>query len=64
MVIVFTMLIINLSAVMHNKKVDRSYEPADLRGYTVKTTIMAVLAGIGMAVAVILFSFFKVLSNI
>jgi hypothetical protein len=63
-IIAFTLLIINLSMIMHIRKVDRSAAPADLRGYTMKTTFMAVLAGIGMAAAVMIFVFMRVLSQI
>jgi hypothetical protein len=64
MIFVFTILIINFSSIMHIRRVDRSSAPAELKGYAVKTTIMAVLAGIGLAVAIILLSFFSVVSKI
>jgi hypothetical protein len=61
---VVSLLIINLSMIIHIRKVDRSSTPADLKGYTMKSTFMALLAGVGLAAAIILLAFTSVFSQL
>jgi hypothetical protein len=51
----FILLTINVSLFFRMRKVDRSMSPDDFKGYTLRSNILAVLAGIGLGVLMVIF---------
>jgi hypothetical protein len=51
----FILVMVNVSLFFRMRKVDRSGSPDDFKGYTLRTNILAVLAGIGLGVLMVIF---------
>ncbi|MFZ3580066.1 hypothetical protein [Virgibacillus sp. DJP39] len=56
--------LINISLFLHIRKVDRSTSELDMKGYTWKSSLVAVVVGVVLAVASIAFIMFYILSNL
>ncbi|WP_456274608.1 hypothetical protein [Bacillus sp. AK031] len=59
----FMIVVLNLSLFFRMRKVDRSVSPADFKGYTLRTNILAVLAGIGLGVLMVIFIIISVVKE-
>ncbi|WP_211277454.1 hypothetical protein [Ureibacillus manganicus] len=55
---------LNISLMIHNRKVDRSVSELDMKGYTWKSNIIAVAIGIVFAFVMIFFTIFYIMSGI
>lgn len=55
---------LNISLMIHNRKVDRSVSELDMKGYTWKSNIIAVAIGIVFAFLMIFFTIFYIMSGI
>ncbi|WP_164669865.1 hypothetical protein [Virgibacillus doumboii] len=65
MVFIIALLVaINIMLLLHAYKVDRSTNEADLKGYTWKTTLIGLVAGLLLAGVLIMVTVFYVLSTI
>jgi hypothetical protein len=58
----FAIVLMNISLILHVKKVDRSITELDMKGYTYKSNIMAIVLGICSGIVFIVFSIFYVLN--
>ena len=56
--------LINVSLILHIKKVDHSHSQQDLQGYTWKSNVIAVIAGIALAVIFFIFTISYIFSTI
>ncbi|MDR7071609.1 hypothetical protein [Fictibacillus barbaricus] len=57
----FVVVLTNISLILHVRKVDRSRTELDMKGYTYKSNVMAIIFGICSGIVFIVFSIFYLL---
>lgn len=61
---VFVLIIVNVTMLIHNKKIDCSTTETDLKGHTWKFYLIATVMGIAFAFAIFIFIIFYVIATI
>ncbi|MGG3801837.1 hypothetical protein [Metabacillus fastidiosus] len=64
LLIIFIIAIINISLIMHIRKIDRSTSVSDIQGYTWKSTLIDVVVGLGFGLVIFVLTILYVMSDL
>ncbi|MEC2076378.1 hypothetical protein [Metabacillus fastidiosus] len=62
--IIFITAIINISLITHIRKIDRSTSVSDIKGYTWKSSLVAVVVGLGFGLVIFVLTILYVMSDL